>query len=150
MAHVKIGCKLPNGIWLELIEAADPATPLNVKPTGPRVRLRGANDSSVYVPNTNPAVLPYAFTLIDKAFWDKWIKHPGNEDLAFMKNGSVFVAAEEAKEAAAKAKDHAAVTTGFEPLAPRGDGTFKDARMPLSVAADQGQMEKLARREVVA
>ncbi len=137
-ATVEIGCKLPHGIWLELISEGNLTNPA---PAGPKVRLRGANDTSVYV-GTNPANGAFAITTVDKSFWDTW--YARNKDLSFVKNGAVFVA-ENAKDAAAMAKDQKGAKTGFEPLSPDGNGNFKDSRMPKGIAADQEQMQENAR-----
>lgn len=147
MASVKIGCKLPHGIWLEIIDC-DPAM-RNVSPQGPRVFIRGANDSSVYVRGTNPSSPVIAWTHIDKAFWDKWLATADNKNFEFIKSGALFVADENPKEAQARAKDHATVKTGFEPLDVGADGKFNDPRMPKSIAADQEHMARLAQERRV-
>lgn len=140
-ATVLIGCKLPNGVILELI--TEP--PSDVKeqsrqpaPTGPRVTIAGSNSLRTDRRAAQPAHV-YATTRIDKSFWDKWIARPGNRDMAFIKNGQVFVieSGNERDLAAAAKERQTEVTTGMEPLAVKDDPRLpKTANPNTSVEAD--------------
>ena len=95
MALVNVGCKLPNGIVMELGEA--------------RQVLKGANSSLV--------VGGHGITEgVDKEFFDAWAAK--NKDLSFIKGGFVF-AHEKAANVSAEAKDRAGQKTGLEPLDPK-------------------------------
>lgn len=95
MALVTVGCKLPNGIVMELGEK--------------RQVLKGANSSNI--------VGGHGITEgVDKEFFDAWAAK--NKDLSFIKGGFVF-AHEKPANAAAEAKDRAKEKTGLEPLDPK-------------------------------
>jgi hypothetical protein len=132
MAEVLIGCKLPNGIILELM----PLPPTVVKdqqlypaPAGKRVELKGANSLRTHRRQVSMAVHPYAVTRVDKAFWDEWFER--NKELEFIRKGLVFVAQTE-RDFNAIAKENAAKTTGMEALNPE-----KDPRLPRSPVPGQ-------------
>lgn len=91
-----VGCKLPNGLILQL--------PGHDKP----VTLKGANSSRV--------LGGYGTTSVDKEAFEKWLKDVGHK-FDFVKNGSVFVV-DNMKDARAVAKERRAERTGFEPLDP--------------------------------
>lgn len=94
MATLTIGCKLPNGIILEMGDK--------------KVTLAGAN-SSVLIGG-------HGITEnVDQAFFEAWIAQ--NKDLQFVKAGHLF-AHEKASNTAAQAKDRAGEKTGLEPLNP--------------------------------
>lgn len=132
---IKIGCKLPNGFIMELIEAG----PLNMpKPMGARVLIKGSNSLLIHSQNPNPLVKAFAFTDVeDEAFARKWFEV--NKDLAFVKAGLVFIS-ESAKpvELKAAAKDRVKELTGLEPLNPD-----KDARIPKGAQPDAEQLKRL-------
>lgn len=95
MATVSVGCKLPNGIVMELGEK--------------RQVLNGAN-SSVLIGG-------HGITEnVDKEFFDAWAAK--NKDLSFVKGGFVF-AHEKAANVSAEAKDRSKQKTGLEPLDPK-------------------------------
>lgn len=90
---VTVGCKLPNGIVLE-VDGAQP------------VVLNGANSSNV--------IGGYGLTEnVDKAMFDKWLDL--HKDQAYVKNELVFAQAK-TNSAEAKAKENADVATGLEGL----------------------------------
>lgn len=94
MAQVNVGCKLPNGLILELGDK--------------RVTLNGSNASVI--------IGGHGITEgVDKDFFDAWMA--AHADLAFVKGGFLF-AHEKANNTAAEAKDRAGEETGFEPLNP--------------------------------
>lgn len=140
-ATVTIGCKLPHGLWLELITLpdADIAKQTRVPaPTGPRVKLNGANTLRIQDPVSpvNPANGRFATTVIEKSFWDKWYER--NKELEFMKIGAVFVVADE-KTAKAIAEERKDLKTGFEPIVP--SEVNQDARIgAIGVQADASRL----------
>lgn len=140
---VYIGCKLPNGITLELIQ---PGNDWNPAPTGQRVTLKGANNVR------DPGLMggsqfehPYSLTPVDASFWEQWLK--ANKDMKFVKEGQIFAVPEKgtAKEAKQSAKDMAKermpVKTGLEAISPAVDekGRTKDPR--LQSVAIKGKTE---------
>lgn len=95
MATVTVGCKMPNGLILEMGEK--------------RVVLNGANSSGI--------IGGHGLTEgVDKEFWDAWsAKHA---TLDPVKKGFVF-AHEKTANTVAEAKEKAAEKTGLEPLDPK-------------------------------
>lgn len=87
---VLIGCKLPNGIVLEV--------------EGRQVEIDGLN-KSVIIGST------HVTTVVDADFWDKWKSQ--NATFSAFKNGAIFEAATP-NEAAAIVKDTS--ETGLEPM----------------------------------
>jgi len=151
MGTVVIGCKLPSGLVMEVVEPGkDDAGKVGTQPQpiGKRVVLKGANS----VPRMRGAlgeypampVYPYGLTVVDEAFWNAWLKR--HKDFEFMKNGSVFVAADQ-DAAKAMAKERVTdVSTGLEPLSPSLDGkTGGDKR--LSTTADPSMRQKMQQNE---
>lgn len=95
---VRIGCKLPHGIVLELP---------NAKP----VELNGLNRALI--------IGTYGETEVDADFWAAW--KLTNKDYPALKSGAIF----EAKnrfELEAKAKELVDEKTGFEPMPQNADG----------------------------
>ncbi len=140
MADVFIGCKLPNGLLMEIIdpvghEAGKPAG--NYMMPGPvpmkRVMLKGANSMRATV-KENPLIGKYAITAVDESFWQVWLAR--HKDFLFIKNGSVFM---EKTLAAAqgKAKHDREALTGLEPLNPE-----KDSRTPKATG-DKDRLKAL-------
>lgn len=125
--HVTIGCKLPSGVYLELIDVPPNPAPglppnMNPRPPGQRIKLNGANSVQQHgvLNRVQPLVLEYGTTIVPKEFWDKWAAH--NKDLAFMKNGQVFVVqGTDARSFNAQAREKLPEKTGFEGIAPNGD-----------------------------
>jgi|HubBroStandDraft_1064217.scaffolds.fasta_scaffold838534_1 hypothetical protein len=143
MPTVLIGCKLSNGIILELI----PPPPKDLKdqrlypgPTGKRVTIKGANSLRTHKRQPSPASYAFATTQVDKDFWDAWYER--NKDLDFVRTGMIFVAPNE-REFNAIAKDTVDRRTNTEPLNP-----IKDPRLPKSAspgATVEADPEALAR-----
>lgn len=124
MSKVYVGCKLPNGLWMELLKPhpQEKSTVPNPQ-TGPRVELKGANSAKIEL--VNPAELRYGVTLVDEDFAKAWFE--ANKDAPYVKEGQVFMVASEAA-ARSEIKDRtndARTLTGLEPL--RTDG--KDKRL---------------------
>lgn len=120
MAKLFIGCKLPNGIKLELITPqldSETGKPLNVLHPAPRnekasVVLNGANSINTKI--LHAAQVPvYGKTLVDEELWGLWYK--ANSKHPAVLNGSIF-AAKNDDEFEAKARVGVKVIGGFEPL----------------------------------
>lgn len=121
MAKVYVGCKLPNGLIMELLEPHPQERSLVPnQQTGPRVELNGAN--SVRIERTNPQDLGFGITTVDEEFAKAWFE--ANKNVPYVKEGLVFMVASEAA-ARGEAKDRKSELTGLEPL--RTDG--KDKRL---------------------
>lgn len=91
---VTIGCKLPNGLVLEV--------------GGKSVQINGANSSQV--------IGGHGITHnVDADLWQAWLKQ--NADRAVVKNGFVF-AHDKAANAKAEAKEKTDTKTGQEPIDP--------------------------------
>lgn len=94
MSTVTVGCKLPNGLVIELDEQ--------------RVVLNGANSSAI--------IGGFGMTEVNKALFDAWLaKH---KDYEPVKQGLIF-AQEKPANAQAEAKDKAKLKSGFEGLDPK-------------------------------
>lgn len=102
MALVTVGCKLPNGLHLDL--------------DGRRATINGANSSRI--------VGGYGLTEVDKDLWEAWAKAYAESPL--IKNGLVF-AQGSAASAEAKAKEQAEIKSGLEPLVP-GKGVLGEVQ----------------------
>lgn len=96
MAYATVGCKLPNGLVLQM-------------PDREAVTLKGANSSGV--------MGGFGITTgVDASFIDAWLEK--HKDLAPVKGGFVFTM-EKKNDAEAYAKEMAALKTGMEPLDPQ-------------------------------
>lgn len=95
---VTVGCKLPHGLHLDIVQIGEPVA---------RHTVKGANSSAL--------IGGFGITEgVPRAFWDRWMKQ--SKDLAMVKNGLVF-----AMESTASARDKAAdgaAASGFERLDP--------------------------------
>jgi hypothetical protein len=95
MALVTVGCKLPNGIILELGDK--------------RVTLNGINSTEI--------IGGHGITDgVDKEFMDTWLAR--NKDLSTVKRGFIFCH-EKANDTRAEAKDRKNESTGLEPMNPK-------------------------------
>jgi hypothetical protein len=138
MAKIYVGCKLPNGIIMEIIKPHEMKQSILPAPTGDRVTLNGANSSRIA--RTNPADAAYGLTLVDEEFARAWFK--ANANAKFITSGAVFMVADD-KAFKAEAEDrHEEVRTGLEPF--KTDGT--DPRQPEGVEADKDQLKRLGVR----
>jgi hypothetical protein len=125
MPTVLIGCKLPAGLILEIVEPGkDDSGKVGVMPApiGQRVTLKGGNSVPRLRNALNEAPMlpryPFGLTTVDKDFWDRW--YARNKEMPFVKNGLVFVA-KDRDSAIDMAKDRREVKTGLEPLSPKVD-----------------------------
>lgn len=98
-AMVTVGCKLPNGLIMELGKVGDDDYQT--------VRLNGGNDANI--------IGGYGLTAVSKSFWDAWMKR--NHKLGFVKRAMVFVHGDIAS-ARDHAQDNAGIRTGFEAIDP--------------------------------
>lgn len=97
MAKVTVGCKLPNGLIIEV--------------DGVRVTLNGVNKSNIVGAD-------HCTTLVDESFWNAWLKE--HETLMAVTSGAIFVAKNDV-EAAAIVKDKK-TKTGLEGASPKESG----------------------------
>lgn len=108
---VTVGCKISNGLLLEL--------------NGKKVHIKGANASDL--------VGGHGITEgVDGDFMEAWLEK--NKDLSFVKGGFLFLH-EKAASVVAEAKEKAAEKTGMEPLAPLEAGKDSDKAGALKAVA---------------
>ena len=121
-----IGCKLSNGITLELFEDVAPVqsapgtiSPLMFKPpaTKAKVTLKGANSvkNDLTLRGLSQPVYPFGVTAVPKDFWDEWISQKDNKNFPFIKNGLVF-ALDRERDTVAEGRRREGERTGTEPL----------------------------------
>lgn len=132
MATVFIGCKLPNGLIMEVCEPGP--TPFQPKPIGTRVLLKGANAMREGI-RENPLIGKYCITEVEASFAKKWEKRHAECD--FMTNKAVFIA-DTRDEAEAMARELSRELTGLEALNPK-----KDERIPAGAKADPERLKAL-------
>lgn len=133
MAKVIVGCKLPNGLIMELVKPGQLHAPA---PVGERVTLKGAN--SAVIARSNPAEPNYGMTYVEDAFAAEWFKV--NKDMAFVKSGAVFMVADE-KRYQGEVKDRTGdVRTGMEPIVPELDDGSDE---PGKIMADKEHYKRL-------
>lgn len=118
MAKVFVGCKLPNGLVMELIrlpEMKNSIIPVGRTEDDTVVELNGAN--SAMIARVNPADAAYGVTEVDEAFAKRWFEV--NKNLKFVKEGLVFMVGTEAAFKG-ESRDRRGERTGMEPLNPEG------------------------------
>lgn len=143
MAKYFVGCKLPNGLMMELISLQlDPITkaPLNVLHPAPvskqRVALNGSNSVNTRV--LRAAFMPtYGKTLVEEELCIEWFKR--NATLDCVQTGAVFWAKNE-QEFNAKAAAGGKEPTKLEPLNPNSSTTDENG---VLVESDPDQLKKL-------
>lgn len=113
MSTVTIGCRLPNGIVLDL---GDP----NVPP----VVIEGQRQAQERSPIIILTEDDYGVTEVDASFWEKFKERVGPE-FAPLKSGAIFEAKSK-KDAGAIAKELKGKKTGHEPLAQEIGNIKKD------------------------
>lgn len=105
---VMVGCKLPNGLNLEIFEEGKTDDDKKIfRRTGQRFLVLGSNSSNV--------VGGYGLTRVDADFWDAWKAQHAN--FPALKAGLIF-AEDKQDRAADHALDHQAAKTGLEPIDP--------------------------------
>ncbi|EAA3939250.1 hypothetical protein DOR63_23755 [Salmonella enterica subsp. enterica] len=90
---VTVGCKLPNGIVLEVGQK--------------RVQVAGWRNNAVKI------VGGYGLTQVEKAFWEAWLAEHSQQP--YVENGVIF-AQDKVNSAAAQATEQETVKSGLEPL----------------------------------
>lgn len=154
---VIVGCKLATGIWLELINIPENTSPSaqnwNPKPTGPRVKLAGANSAAETaavggsIIRVNPRVFTYGRTLVKRDFWEAWLAR--NRDMDFVKKGFIFAETKDA-DFRAHAREGLSEKTGLEGLSPEGnDERMRKIQVPgmpeTKIETDKEHLERLQR-----
>lgn len=112
MAKVKVGCKLPHGIILELGYTVDKDSNLTYGETYTRVRLNGTN-SNLVKGGLATREQPPGITLVEESVIGPWLEK--NKRLGFVKSKLIYLIKNDA-EGAAIAIDQSRMKTGFEPL----------------------------------
>lgn len=113
MSKITIGCRLPNGLLLDLGDNQTP--PVEI------AGQRQAQERSKIVLLSED---DYGTTEVDASFWEAFCKRVG-PDFAPLKSGAIFEAKNQ-REAKAKHKDLKGEKTGHEPL-PQETGDIKKA-----------------------
>lgn len=139
MTTVVIGCKLPNGLLMELITPHSRPESLMPGPPGKRVKLNGANTN--VIARLNPADPAYGVTEVEEGFAKAWFK--ANADADYIKNGIIFMVASQAAFKAEAMDRHEEVRTKLEPLNPE---PAKDAR--IVAPADEKHLAALKTAKV--
>lgn len=114
---VTVGCKLPNGLIMELGTRG--------KDDYRQVRLRGAQSSRI--------AGGFGLTDVSEDFMQAWMKK--NKDLTFVRKGLVFVQAD-GVFAEGHAKDHRDLRSGLERLDPK--------KAPKGVEVDKDHLKRAA------
>lgn len=122
MTTVTVGCKLPNGLILEMGKKGD----ANHK----TATLNGANAAAVQVAGG------YGLTEVDGAFYEAWAKK--HHWLPALKSGAIFVQ-DNRENATAAAIDTSELRTGLERLDPKA--------APKGIVVDADHMAQ-SRRDV--
>ena len=116
--YVSVGCKLPNGIILEMDYEIVNGNVIRGEKYQ-RVELAGANQHSIVTGDLrtpSPKDLRPGITdNVDEAFFDAWMKL--HSSLSCVKNGLIFKAPNKG-EAIARAADETQKKTGMEPVDP--------------------------------
>lgn len=115
-SKVIVGCKLPHGFVMELIEYPEMKQGLIPREAGKRVTINGAN--TVVVQSVNPKELPFGRTSVDADFAREWFKR--NKDTKMVREGYVFQVGDKASFKDATA-DRSNLRTKLEPLDPNKD-----------------------------
>lgn len=100
MANITIGCRLPNGIILEL-------------PSGAKVTLKGQNSAQARSPIILLSEEDCGFTEVDASFWEAWKAHVG-PDFAPLASLAIFEAKSQ-RDAESLHKEVKKQKTGHEP-----------------------------------
>jgi hypothetical protein len=154
---VLVGCKLPNGLVMELLEPGmildkdgKPAEGRRPAPAGERVILKGANSLRTDR-RAAQGEHPYGITTVSKAFWEAWFAR--NKDFDFVRRGFVFVveragADNALADARAISKERRGLRTGLEALALEKDPRMEPGPTPATtVEVDPASMPANRERE---
>ena len=152
-----VGCKLPSGLLLELLEEPDAETRKAMEAGAfnsrlqlpPKVRqsfmLKGANSvaNDFTVRGLAQPTFPYAVTPVPEDFWTEWLAR--HKSMAMVTRGFVFAVPNE-RAAKSEAKEREPEQTGVEPLRPdvQNDSRMKTGSLPEQrVEADAQHLRKL-------
>ena len=147
MATLTVGCKIPQGFWMELVEPGlqddgkPGIMPAPIDQDKPRALIKGPN--SQRIARTNPLTNAFVLTEVDEALATAWFKR--NAKTPMVRNGQVFLHAKPG-HAAGEAKDRAGIETGFEPLNPLGDPRLK--KVAAKAAPDLESMSSETRAKI--
>lgn len=153
---VIVGCKLPHGIWAELLVPPREAPDGQVRsppPKGQRIQLNGANSAASTAAlggtliRVNPRVLNYGRTPVPREFWERWSKQETAK--SFIDKGLIFAENRE-PDFKAHAKENLPEKTGLEGLSPEGnDERITEVRIPgqpeTVIEADKDHLRRLQR-----
>ncbi|GBR70992.1 hypothetical protein [Gluconobacter kanchanaburiensis] len=122
---VTVLCRMPHGLRLRIAPEGDAERRAkmseekrpDLSPVSyvKEIEINGANRAPDFHPKDNALLGRVGRTVVDKAFWEAWVKQNADSDL--VKNQCVFAEMTEAR-ANAKAAEFKTEKTGFEPLDP--------------------------------
>lgn len=125
--YVSVGCKLPNGIYIqpyelyttdEVLMGAPPRQIQLARSVGDPIKIQGTNPDTSTSP---PPVLINGFRFTENVpldVWENWLHF--NKTGNLVKNGLLFAHKNRAS-AVAEAREKEGVRTGFEPMNREGD-----------------------------
>lgn len=123
---VSVACKLPNGLFLRLFEMVEYDEP--VMGGGTKTAKRAVQKGGTVRLNGNavpfgkmvsyPIIAGYAMTTVDADFWAEWLRQNADHDA--VRNRLVF-ANEKPDVVNGRAKEHAELQSGLQPLEPDTD-----------------------------
>lgn len=145
---VHVGCKLPNGIYLELIPEATPGV-FTPPPAGQRILIKGSNTlrNDYTIRGLSQQQYGFAVSEVPSEVWAEWLKR--NSQTPLVKNGFIFAVSKQ-KDAIAEGKERESERTGLEPLNPTIEldpriRVRRDARPEQRVTADTERLSELNR-----
>jgi len=120
MSTITIACNLPHGIHLQRYQFKDKHDGIvafrAAEALGDRVTLNGANHES--------AIMGFGITEnVDAEWFAAWLEE--NQDIAFVKNGSIVAHAKAAHVEGAVKEKKGKQKTGFEKIDPNSHGVEK-------------------------
>lgn len=136
-----VGCKIPNGLQLQLYKMVDgfEPSPQGARPVkvgqkvGEPVSLNGFSQPLTGEPVSHQIIGGFGLTHgVSVEFMEAWFEQ--NKDLDMVKNGLIFFN-EKRNDAEAEARDKKKIPSNMGPLSEkRGtDGKYLDARMPKQI-----------------
>lgn len=138
---VFVGCKLPNGLIMELVEPVTGRVIAAPAPIGRRFTLKGANSCLIqtHMGPVSAGTHQYGVTEVPKDFAEEWFKR--YKGMEIVKRGQVFLLEkQDARSVKAETKerqDDPQTRTGLEPLAE------KDPRLPGGLTKETPKVEEL-------
>ena len=111
---VLVGCKLPHGLVLEILDPPTKEDFMQPRPNGNQLNLAGA--CSLYNQRTKKAPMHFGYdiTPVDKAIWEEWYHR--NKTLDCVRNGMIFVADTQQRAEGIAKERRESVRIGIEPL----------------------------------